>query len=147
MTGALNSFGGILPAIGILLGGLITKSAVLFALQAGITYSKAVGKLGFGGLVGLLAAPAIIGGILGGVISAASSVPRFQDLPEGQAASITGGPAVFDSGETVVRTTSLTNMMNETNKILNKLIEVQIETTNAIVSSGRGTVSAIEGIE
>ena len=147
MTGALNSFGGILPAIGILLGGLITKSAVLFALQAGVTYSKAVGKLGFGGLVALLAAPAVIGGVLGGVISAASSVPRFQDLPAGEAKSIEGGPGIFDSGETVVRTTSLANMMTETNKILNKLIEAQIETTNAIVSSGRGTVSAIESIE
>ena len=147
ITSALNSFGGILPAIGVLLGGLITKSGVLLALQLGFTYAGAVANLGVGGLVALLAAPAVIGGIIGGIMSAASSVPRFQDLPAGEAKSIEGGPGIFDSGETVVRTTSLANMMTETNKILNKLIEAQIETTNAIVSSGRGTVSAIESIE
>ena len=73
ITGALAETKLLLPAIGILLGAMVTKSAVLFALQAGATYASAVKFLGIGGLAALLAAPLVIGGLVGGVMSVASA--------------------------------------------------------------------------
>ncbi len=64
VTGKLSEMGLLLPAIGVLLGAMVTKSMVLFALQAGITYASSVKSLGPVGLALLLAAPVVIGGLL-----------------------------------------------------------------------------------
>ena len=70
ITGKLSEMGGLLPAIGILLGAMVTKSIVLFALQAGMTYASAVKKLpGPLALAGLLALPLVVGGLVGAVMN------------------------------------------------------------------------------
>ena len=70
ITGKLSEMGGLLPAIGILLGAMVTKSIVLFALQAGVTYASAVKALpGPLALAGLLALPLVVGGLVGAVMN------------------------------------------------------------------------------
>ena len=138
ITGALAETK-LLPAIGILLGAMVTKSAVLFALQAGYTYAQGVAKFGPLGLPMLLAAPLVIGGLTGALMN----VPRFQNLDDGDMASIVGGPGVFDSGETVVKTTSLENMMKPVVAALDRLILRQEDTTAAIRRIGGDTATAL----
>ena len=69
ITGKLSEMGGLLPAIGILLGAMVTKSIVLFALQAGATYASALKFLGPVGLPMLLALPLVIGGLVGAIMN------------------------------------------------------------------------------
>ena len=139
ITGALSETKLLLPAIGILLGAMVTKSAVLFALQAGYTYAQGVAKFGPLGLPMLLAAPLVIGGLTGALMN----VPRFQNLDDGDMASIVGGPGVFDSGETVVKTTSLENMMKPVVAALDRLILRQEDTTTAVRRIGGDTATAL----
>jgi len=73
ITGFLSETKLLLPAIGVLLGAMITKSAVLFALQAGLTYAKGAAFLGPGILPALLAAPVVIGGLVGTMMNVASA--------------------------------------------------------------------------
>jgi uncharacterized protein YukE len=73
ITGALSETKLLLPAIGALLGVMVTKSAVLFALQAGVTYASAAKFLGPFGIAALLAAPAVVGALVGKMMTVASA--------------------------------------------------------------------------
>ena len=73
ITGFLAETKMLLPGIGVLLGIMVTKSAVLFALQAGVTYAKAAAFMGPAGLAALLLAPAVIGGLVGSFMNVASA--------------------------------------------------------------------------
>jgi len=116
---------------------LVPIIAAGFALMAvrslSVAYASLVtaGALKGGGLGALIGATAGAGLLLAGV--GAIKAERFQDLPMGETATLTRGSAIFDAGETVVRTESLQNMNRETNALLRK----QIEQQDAIISEQR----------
>jgi len=70
---------------------------------------------------GALAAGLLIATTGAGLITA--GVQSFQDLPDGQIASLEKGKAIFDPGETVVHTQNLRDMSRETEKKLDKTNE------------------------
>jgi len=138
VLGALQETGALLPVITTLMGLMAGKSALNFAFSVAAALGKqaAFNPLGIGLILGI---PAIVGGLVGAI----ASIPRFQDLDEGTMASIEGGPGIFDSGETVVRTTSLENMMKPVVEALDRLIVRQEDTTAAIRRIGGDTASAL----
>ena len=139
VLGALQETGALLPVITTLMGLMAGKSALNFAFSIATALGKQakfMGPLGIGLILGI---PALVGTLVGSV----ASVPRFQNLDEGTMASIEGGPGIFDSGETVVRTTSLENMMKPVVEALDRLIVRQEDTTSAIRRIGGDTASAL----
>ena len=104
----------LLPAIGFLLGAMVTKSLVLAYAQT----TAAVAQLAIStkGLA-LLAIPAIAGTILAGV----SQMESYEGLESGRAAMITGGAAIAHQGESITHTEDLRALNKNTEDKLDRI--------------------------
>ena len=104
----------LLPAVGLLLGAMVTKSLILAYAQT----TAAVAQLAIStrGLA-LLAIPAIAGTILAGV----SQMKSYQGLESGRAAMITGGAAIAHQGESITHTEDLRALNKNTEDKLDKI--------------------------
>jgi hypothetical protein len=103
VTGALQETGFLIPIITALMSAMAAKSILNFAFSIATMLGKQATFMGPAGIALALGIPAIVGGLIGGIMSIAS----FQDLPIGEGANLKSGAALFHKGETVVNDVDL----------------------------------------
>ena len=103
VTSALQETGFLIPIITALMSAMAAKSILNFAFSIATMLGKQATFMGPAGIALALGIPAIVGGLISGIMSIAS----FQDLSIGEGASLKSGAALFHPGETVVNDVDL----------------------------------------